>query len=225
MEGAVSGRVEEQKNPGTGEGPRQGCSQGQGQGPARGMATGSPQGPATATIQVPPSAPREGCEEHPGTTDLDIEEEGQPPGEPGKEQGNEETSGSASKAFGRLRRKVEEEKNQEEGHTLELRKKIQEREKSFSEGSRGVDRPTHMELLVQHKGYRWEREGVVLVLEAAINLMELAEEEQDQQAPTPRSSPHPGRPVSRRTPEDQKSRGTPQKPPKYRRWQGFACRP
>ena len=67
-----------------------------------------------------------------------------------------------------------------------------------------------MELLVQHKGYRWEREGVVLGLEAAINLMELAEEEQDQQAPTHRSSPHPGRPVSGRTPEGQKFGGTPQ---------------
>ena len=63
---------------------------------------------------------------------------------------------------------------------------------------------------MQHEGYRREREGVVLGLEAAIDLVELAEEEQDQQAPTPRSSPHPGRPVSGRTPEDQKSRGTPQ---------------
>ena len=97
----------------------------------------------------------------------------------GQEEEEETPGNSTGKALEGLRRKLEEEKNQEERHTLELRKKIQEREKSFSEGSGGVDRPTHMELLVQHEGYRRERKGVVLGLEAAIDLVELAEEEQD----------------------------------------------
>ena len=47
-------------------------------------------------------------------------------------------------------------------------------------------------------------------LETAIDLVELAEEEQGEHVPPPRSSPHPGCPVSGRTPEDQKSGGTPQ---------------
>ena len=63
---------------------------------------------------------------------------------------------------------------------------------------------------MQDEGYRREREVVALGLEAAINLVELAEEEKVQQAPSPQSSPHPGRPDSRRTPEDQKFGGTPQ---------------
>ena len=42
-----------------------------------------------------------------------------------------------------------------------------------------------MELLLRDEGYHREREGVVLGLEAAIDLVELAEEEQGQQAPPP----------------------------------------
>ena len=41
-----------------------------------------PPEPAAAPIQVPPNTPREGREEDPGTADIQIEEEEQPPGEP-----------------------------------------------------------------------------------------------------------------------------------------------
>ena len=130
---------------------------------------------------------------------------------PAQEQGKEETCGnSTGEVLKGLCRKLEEEKNQEDRPTVKLWKKIREREKSFGEGSVGLDRPIYMELLLQDEGYHREQEGVVLGLEAAIDLVELAEEEQGQQAPPPRSSPHPGCPVSGRTPEDQKSGGTPQ---------------
>ena len=109
-----------------------------------------------------------------------------------------------------LCRKLEEEKNQEDRRTLKLRKKIPEREIAFEEGTGGLDRHIYMGLLMRDEGYRRERDGVVLGLEAAIDLVEQAEEEQGQQAPPPRSSTHPGRPVPGRTPEDQKSGGTPQ---------------
>ena len=219
-----SGRShKEQKKPGTGNEPRPGCSHWQGQSPARGGLTTHPPGPATDPIQAPPNTLREGREGDPGTTYIEIEEEKQPPGETAQEQGKEEMHGnSAGEVLEGLRRKLEEEKNQEERHTLKLWKKIRERERSFSEGIGGLDWPTYMELLVQHEGYRRERKGVVLGLEAAINLMELAEEEQDQQAPTPQSSPQPGRRKNPRRPE---VRRNPQKPPKYRRWRGFARRP
>ena len=52
-------------------------------GPARERSASLP-GQATDTIQVPTSNPREGCVEVPGTKDLEIEEEGQYPGEPTK---------------------------------------------------------------------------------------------------------------------------------------------
>ena len=156
-------------------------------------------------------------EEDPGTTDLEIEEEGQPPGEPVKEQGNEETRGSASEALGRLRRKIEEKKHQEERRNVSLWKKIQDSERSFSEGAGELDRQTYAELL--------EREGVMLGLEAALGLVDQARAEQDtqqqtkattagsegtnlcvlqdQQAVPSRPRPHTGQPASGRTPENQ----------------------
>ena len=208
--GAVSGRRKERKNPGTAAGPRQGGPQGQGQGPARERLASPPPGPATDTIQVPTSTPGEGYEEDPGNKDIEIEEEGQPPGEPTKEQGKGETSGIVSQALRRLRKKAEEEKNQEERHTLKVWERIQEREKSFSEGNGGVDWQTHMELQLQHDGYLREHDGIELGIKMVIDLRVQAEEEQDQSAPASRSSPHPRSPVSRRTPEGEESGGTPQ---------------
>ena len=103
------------------------------------MSASPPPGPVTQTIQVPTSPPGEGYEEVPGTKDIKIEEGGQPLGEPTKERENEETSDSVSKAIGRLRKEAEGEKNQEEMHALEIRKKIQEIEKAFSEGNGEID--------------------------------------------------------------------------------------
>ena len=120
-------------------GPIQGGPLGQWQEPAREKSASPPPGPATDTIQVLTSNPGEGYEEDPGTKDIEIEEEGQPPGEPTKEQGKEETSSIVRQALGRLRKKAEEEKNQEERHTLEVWERIQEREKSFREGNGGVN--------------------------------------------------------------------------------------
>ena len=126
MKEAIRRRRKEQKKPGTGMGPRQCCSHWQGQGPARGALTTHPPGPAIDPIQAPPNTPREGKEEDPG--------------EPAQEQGKKETRGnSAGEVLERLHRKLEEEKDQEERHTLELWKMIRDRERSFSEGIRGLD--------------------------------------------------------------------------------------
>ena len=134
-----------------------------------------PSGPAIDPIQAPPNTPRGGKEEDPG--------------EPAQEQGKEETRGnSAGEVLEGLRRKLEEERNQEERHTLKLRKTIRERERSFSEGIGGLDRPTYMELMVQHEGYHREREGRVLGLEVAIDIVEKAEEKQEQQTSIPLSA-------------------------------------
>ena len=117
------------------------------QGPAREALT-TPLGPATAPIQVTHNTPREGSKEDPGTPDIGIEEEEQPPGVPAQEQGNEETCGdSTGEVLKGLCRKLEEEKNQEDSRTIKLLKKIREREKSFEEGTGGLDRPTYLELL------------------------------------------------------------------------------
>ena len=121
---------------------------------------GSPPGPATATIQVPPSTPREGWEEVPGTSGLDIEEEEQPPGEAAQEQGEEETSGSSSEVLERLRRNIEKKKDQEERRNISHGKKVRDGERSFSEGAGELDRQTYAELL--------EREGFVLGLEVTV---------------------------------------------------------
>ena len=51
----------------------------------------------------------------------------------------------------------------------------------------------YTELLVRVEGYHRERERVVVGLEAALDLVELAEEEQDQQAQTPQYTPQDGR--------------------------------
>ena len=81
-----------------------------------------PPGPATQTIQVPTIPPGEGYEKVPGTKDIEIEEGGQPLGEPTKEWENEETNGSVSKAIGRLHKGAEGEKNQEDARPRNLKK-------------------------------------------------------------------------------------------------------
>ena len=117
--------------------------------------TTHPPGPATDPIQAPPNTLREGREGDPGTTYIEIEEEKQPPGETAQEQGKEEMHGnSAGEVLEGLRRKLEEEKNQEDRPTVKLWKKIRERESSFGEGTRGLDRPIYMELLVRHSGFK-----------------------------------------------------------------------
>ena len=123
-----SGRShKEQKKPGTGKGPRQGCSYWQGQGPARGALTTHPPGPAIDPIQAPPNTPREGKEEDPG--------------EPVQEQGKEETRGSStSKVLERLRRKLEEEKHQKEKRNIKLWRRIWDGERPFSMGDGELDR-------------------------------------------------------------------------------------
>ena len=61
----------------------------------------------------------------------------------------------------------------------------------------------------------------MLGLEAAMDLVELAEEEQDQQAPTHQSGPHPERPVVGSTPDDRKPGGTPQNCPNAEEAEGL----
>ena len=174
----------------------------QGQGPARGALT-TPPGPATASVLVTHSTHRDRREENPGTPDIGREEEEQPPGELVQEQGKEETRGNYSgEVLERLRKKLGEEKNKEDRGIIKLRKKTREMERYLGEGAGGVYPATYMEILVWDKGYRREREGVVLGLERAIDLIELAEEEQGQQVPPPQSSPHPGHPASGGTPQN-----------------------
>ena len=128
-----------------------------------------------------------------------------------QEQRKEETRGnSINKVIEGLRRKLEVEKDKEVRGILKMRKKIQNLKKYLDEGSGGAYRQVQRELLERYKKYCTEREGMVLGLERAIDLVEQAEGEQGQQAPPPRFSPHPGRPVSGRITEDQKSGGTPQ---------------
>ena len=61
-----------------------------------------------------------------------------------------------------------------------------------------------------HEGRPGEQPGNPREGQELEDLVELAEEEQDQQVSPPQFSPHPGRPGSGKTPEDQKSRETPQ---------------
>ena len=75
-------------------------------------------------------------------------------------------------------------------------------ERYLGEGAGGVYRPVYMELLALDEGYSREREGVVLGLERAIDLVELGEEDPDQQVPPPQPSLHPGSPASGGTPQN-----------------------
>ena len=111
---------------------------------------------------------------------------------------------SISKVLEGLCRMLKEEKDKEFRGILKMRKKIQNLKKYLDEGSGGAYRQVWRELLERYKKYCTEREGMVLGLERAIDLVEQAEGKQGQQAPPPRSSPHP------RVTEDQKSIGTPQ---------------
>ena len=61
--------------------------------------------------------------------------------------------------------------------------------RSLGGGAGGAYRPVYLELLVRDERYRREREGVIIGLERAIDLVELEEEELEQQVPSLQASP------------------------------------
>ena len=59
-----------------------------------------------------------------------------------------------------------------------------------------------MESLERDEKYCKEREGIVVGLEKAIDIVEMEEEKQDQQRRPPQPSPRPVRPTPGRTPQN-----------------------
>ena len=74
---------------------------------------------------------------------------------------------------------MEEEKDQEERHTLKVRRKIQEGEKTAREGNGGIDGQIQREVRWQRDGYLKECEEVELGIKIVIDLIAQAEEKQD----------------------------------------------
>ena len=129
----------------------------------------------SSSCQDPFPCPRERGERDLGTVGIGIEEEDKPSREPAQEQAKEETRGSStSRVLKKLCKKLEEEKQQTERLNIKLRKVIRNRDRSYSEGSLGLERQTYLELQGRDKGYRREREGVGLGLEGALDLVEQA---------------------------------------------------
>ena len=85
---------------------------------------------------------------------------------------------------------------------MKLRKKIHDLKKYLNAGFGGAYRQVHRESLERHEKYCKEREGIVVGLDKAIDIVEIEEEEQDQQRRPPQPSPHPGRPTPGRTPQN-----------------------
>ena len=146
-------------------------------------------GPATAPIQLPPHTPREGG--------------GGGPKDTAREKGKEDSSSNyPGGILERLRKKLREEIHKEDRGIIKLRKKIQKREIYFGGGAKVEYRAAHREIILRDEEYRMEREGLVLGLERAIDIIDLVEEEQGRQVPPPQSNPHPEHPASGGFPQD-----------------------
>ena len=94
-----------------------------------------------------------------------------------------------------------------------MRMKIQNLIRDLGKGPGGAYWQIQRGEIERYEDYCTEHKGMVQGLDRAIDFVEQAKGKQDNQAPPPRSSPHPERPVNGRAPEGENPAGVKAIPP------------
>ena len=94
-----------------------------------------------------------------------------------------------------------------------MRMKIQNLIRDLGKGPGGAYWQIQRGEIERYEDYCTEHKGMVQGLDRAIDFVEQAKGKQDNQAPPPRSSPHPKRPVNGRAPEGENPAGVKAIPP------------